>query len=349
MDDWRDESQRLSSLFSKFYDTEDYKNTTDITFKLQDGSTLKAHKLVLSVASEVFHAQFYGPMATTSNEIHIVDIKSDIFRLMVTSIYNSGSIGELLIEDLLSLLYASNYYLLHGNIRWCIYKIVNYLGEITDVTELGKWSLIFSHLTIHENLFSYCRDIILSKLPMILKEDKWNVFEENVQDQLVDDLRCSINGFSLELETDQDHYWRMIDFAKEFMIQSLEDYCFEKVNELLPLCFPVLLSHHINRAAWTIGAEDIFKKGIQIFIDSTTSFRWFIGLVNDDEFDVILAWRSLDKKAVLKILEEIKYIEEDDKQLILNGVRLWTKKNALTKAEEDELLKKASVSEDDND
>ena len=199
MDDWRDESQRLSSLFTKFYETEEFENTSDVTFKLPDGSTLKAHKLVLSVVSEVFHAQFYGPMATSSNEIQVVDVKSDIFRVMVGSIYSSGSIGELPIEDLLSLLYASNYYLLHGNIRFCTYKIVNYLGDITDVTELGKWFLKFSQLTIHENLFSFCRDIILSKLPMILKEDKWNVFEENVQDQLVDDLRCSVNGFSWEL------------------------------------------------------------------------------------------------------------------------------------------------------
>ena len=143
----------------------------------------------------------------------------------------------------------------------------------------------------------------------------------------------------------------MIDFAKELEIQSLEDHCLEKLNELLSLCFPVLLVHHINRATWTVGAEDIFKKGLKIFIDAITSFRWFIELANEEELDVDLnlAWKSLNKKAVLGILEEIKHIEEDDKQLILNGVKLWTSENALTKAEEDELLKKASDSEDDND
>lgn len=345
-EDWRDESQRLSSLFAKYHVMNEFDNTSDIKFKLPDGSTIKAHKLVLGVVSEVFHSMFYGPMADGSNEIEIVDINSDTFREMISSIYNSGAIKDLNIEQLLSLLFASHYYLLHGNIRWCQFKIMSYLGDITDVKELADWCYKMSQISIHECLFSYCRDLILSKLPIILKEDKWNIIEENVQDQLLGDLRCSINGFDWDLETDQDHYWRMIDFAKKFDLKSLEDHCLEQVNELLPRCFPLLLSYHINRAALTKGAEEIFMRGLTVFVESTTTFRWFIQLVNDDELDVLLAWKSLNQKAILGILEQIKDYGEDDKQLILNGVRVWTSNKGLSKAEEEELLKKASDSED---
>ena len=345
--DWRDESQRLSSLFAKFYQTEEFDNTTDVTFKLPDGSKLKAHRLVLSVSSEVFHAQFYGPLADKAQEVEVSQcISSNAFRVMVDSVYKSGSIPDLGIDELLDLLFCSNFYLLHGNIRWCTFKIVNYIGDIEDVPELAMWALKLSQLSIHDSLFSFCRDIILSKLPMILEEDKWMVFDEHVQDQLLEDLRCSIMGFNWEMETDQDHYWRMVDFAKKKDIKSLHDYCMEKLKECLPLCFPVLLSHHINKASLTTGAEEIFNEGIRIFVESTTSFRWFIEVdVYEDELDVMMAWKSLTKEAVMGIVEEMRSLNEDDKSLILNGLKLWTNVHASSKAEEDEILNKASSSE----
>ena len=346
-EDWRDESQRLSSLFSKFSQKEEYDKTSDVTFTLPDGSKLRAHKLVLSVSSEVFYAQFYGPLADKSHDVKISQcISASAFRVMVDSIYRSGEIHpELGIEELLDLLFCSNFYLLHGNIRWCTYKIVNYIGDIQDVPELAMWALKLSQLTIHDNLFSFCRDVILSKLPIILKEDKWMVFDEHVQDQLLDDLRCSVMGFNWDMEIDKDHYWRMVDFSKKNDIKTLQDYCLEKIKECLPRCFPVLLSHHINKASLTSGAEELFNEGIRIFVDSTTSFRWYIVDVYEDEYDVMMAWKSLTKKAVEEILEVMKNLEEDDKTLILNGVKLWTKVHASSKVEEDEILMKDSSSE----
>lgn len=342
-EDWRDESQRLSSLFAKFYEREEYENSTDVTFNLPDGSKLKAHRLVLSVTSEVFHAQFFGPLSDKSQEVEVSQcISSNAFRVMIDSIYRSGSIPDLGIEELLDLLFCSNFYLLHGNIRWCTFKIVSYIGNIENVPDLAMWALKLSQLSIHDTLFSYCRDVILSQLPMILAENKWMVFEEHVQNQLLDDLRCSVMGFNWEMEIDKDHYWRMVDFSKENDIKSLQDYCFEKLKECLPLCFPVLLSHHINKALLTPGAEEIFNEGIKIFVESTTTFRWYIVDVYEDEFDVMMAWKSLTKEAIMRIIEEMRDLEEDYRSLILNGVKLWTSVNASSKVEEDEILKIAS-------
>ena len=45
---------------SKFYDQQTW---TDVVFHLTDGSSVRAHKLILAISSPVFEGMFYGPMA----------------------------------------------------------------------------------------------------------------------------------------------------------------------------------------------------------------------------------------------------------------------------------------------
>jgi hypothetical protein len=59
---------------------------TDCSFKIND-DIIKCHKLILSAASPVFEAMFYGQLAETKS-VKITDIKSDVFENMLNFIYS---------------------------------------------------------------------------------------------------------------------------------------------------------------------------------------------------------------------------------------------------------------------
>lgn len=336
MDDWRSESQRLSSLFSKFYSSKDYEQSTDVVFLLSNGCQVKAHKLVLAVSSEVFHAQFYGVLGQNLNEFKVTEtISSETFITLIESIYNSGIVGDLSIGKVLDLLYASNFYLLHGNIKRCQYLIMDHLAGIENIEELNSWAQNLSHLSIHEKLFSYTRDVILDMLPRILVEEKFEIFDEKVRAALIEDLRNSISGYHWDgYEMDQEHYWRMLDFAQENHIASLENYCVKEIKDLLPKCFPALLSDHIKRASRTSGCRIIFHEAIKIFVQNIITFKWYLDLEGyEDEDDLTATWEGLSKEAVIALLEECKELEDDDRTLIFNGLKLWCNSNNMEAGE----------------
>eukprot|EP00092_Neocalanus_flemingeri_P016982 GFUD01018367.1.p1 GENE.GFUD01018367.1~~GFUD01018367.1.p1 ORF type:complete len:274 (-),score=54.10 GFUD01018367.1:159-980(-) len=67
---------------------------TDVRFLFTDGKNgneLKAHKLLLAVASDVFQRAFYGSMkkeTTEEEDVKIVDASIEVFKTMVEFIYN---------------------------------------------------------------------------------------------------------------------------------------------------------------------------------------------------------------------------------------------------------------------
>jgi len=64
---------------------------SDIKFAV-NGETFHAHKFVLSYASEVFHAMFYGPLADDREEIEIVDCeKPEDFLEFLSIIYKKSA------------------------------------------------------------------------------------------------------------------------------------------------------------------------------------------------------------------------------------------------------------------
>ena len=97
MEDWRNGSQDLKLLMQRFFWSQDFNGSTDVTFQLPDGSELKAHKIILAVSSEVFYSQFFGPLADkTVDTVKVADeIDADSFRVMIESIYNSGNVPDL--------------------------------------------------------------------------------------------------------------------------------------------------------------------------------------------------------------------------------------------------------------
>ena len=81
----------MTDLVAKLHRRPSSDSYTDITFKLPDGGTVAAHRLILAIASPFFEAQFYGLLASDHNgTIEIKDVDSNAFRRLLDFIYNSG-------------------------------------------------------------------------------------------------------------------------------------------------------------------------------------------------------------------------------------------------------------------
>ena len=91
--DWRGGDYKMTDLISRLHSRPDRDAFSDVTFILPDGSQLKAHKFVLAMASPVFEAQFFGPLADSSNNnpVTIKDVDSTGFRWLIDCIYKSST------------------------------------------------------------------------------------------------------------------------------------------------------------------------------------------------------------------------------------------------------------------
>lgn len=114
----------------------------DCIFRI-DNEQIHCHKLILSTASPVFEAMFYGYFQSESI-ISIVDIAANTFKLMIEYIYtdhindtiNSNEISNVdtcdtcaSIETCIELFYCAEKYLLHNLRDKCLWKIHNKLND----------------------------------------------------------------------------------------------------------------------------------------------------------------------------------------------------------------------------
>lgn len=75
--------------------SEEFGIPPDVRFLFQedgsfDAKEVKAHKLILSLASDVFKREFYGSMSDSGDGILIVDVGQEVFLAMVKFIYNKS-------------------------------------------------------------------------------------------------------------------------------------------------------------------------------------------------------------------------------------------------------------------
>eukprot|EP00092_Neocalanus_flemingeri_P087064 GFUD01109802.1.p1 GENE.GFUD01109802.1~~GFUD01109802.1.p1 ORF type:complete len:282 (-),score=72.87 GFUD01109802.1:12-857(-) len=75
--------------------------------------TVTAHKVILSIASDVFETQFYGEIPEADGEIDIIDASYEAFKAMIEFIYNKTHNWELYCLHLLAEVYylGEKYYL----------------------------------------------------------------------------------------------------------------------------------------------------------------------------------------------------------------------------------------------
>ncbi|KAH7691345.1 Btbd6 protein [Aphelenchoides avenae] len=105
-------------------------HTADVTFSVplakdsQEMETLLAHKLILSLASDVFKAMFYGnqPNLANNDAVFVPDTTPGTFRTFLKFIY-TGKL-EVNYEDAFDLLYLADKY-----------RVMDLLGAITSYLE----------------------------------------------------------------------------------------------------------------------------------------------------------------------------------------------------------------------
>ena len=227
-------------------------STTPLTLLSSSQTDLRlrpTNSFSLSISSEVFPSQFFGPLADkTVKTVKVSDsIDSNIFRIMIKSIYYSGFVPDLDISEYLELLEAASFYLLHEVIYECNRKLCEHIQSL-NIEDLVDWSVKVSQLSIHDQLYGSCREAILAKLSSILKEEKWDCFSSEVRKRLLEDLeyyevwkgdlllylqvlkRLSSLGlnsllperivkFNSKLET----YFQSMEHYKEFLVDRFKD------------------------------------------------------------------------------------------------------------------------------
>ena len=253
MDDWRNGSQNLDIMMTRFYGSQAFSDSTDVIFKLPDGSEVKAHKLILSVSSEVFHSQFFGPLADRTVEtVEVTDsVDSEAFRIMIESVYKSGDVPpDLEISEYLDLLKAANFYILHDIIGECNWRLCRYVKSL-EIQELIDWTHMTSHLSIHDQVYKSCRETILKKLSSIIKEDKWYCISTKVQNELLEDLE-NIDVWKGDLLL----YLRVLKRLSSLELNSLLPDRILKFNSNLEMYFESTEHYQefiVDRSKWAIS------------------------------------------------------------------------------------------------
>merc|ERR1740128_951986 len=82
------------------------------------------------------------------------------------------------------------------------------------------------------------------------------------------------DGVEWDCQKDREHYWRLLEFSKLHQFDNLTDHCYLKLYSVMLHSYPRKLAFHINRASATPGAEELFKLGIHVFVNTTVSWRW---------------------------------------------------------------------------
>ncbi|XP_061397832.1 uncharacterized protein LOC133333531 [Musca vetustissima] len=131
----------------------------DCVFLCAGHEEIRCHKLILATASPVFEAMFFGPISEKQNCIDILDMSSDIFRLMISYIYTGRvNLHHLTLEEAIELYYGAEKYLLGDLKLECLEAIQMKLrfSNILAALELSICLDLNSLLSICFNFFVRC-------------------------------------------------------------------------------------------------------------------------------------------------------------------------------------------------
>ena len=194
MGDWREGSSCMTHLVAKLHRRPSSDSYTDITFKLPDGGTVAAHRLILAIASPFFEAQFYGLLASDHDgTIEIKDVDSSAFRRLLDFIYNSGPLDwDMDSIEYWNLLHAAHMYLVPGLIEHCNDKLSEFMTSLDDNDELIAHVNRSSQLSIYEDISKAGTLAIKERLKDIICRDSWTTLQENVVLELVSDINLRV-------------------------------------------------------------------------------------------------------------------------------------------------------------
>lgn len=200
---------------------------TDCSFRI-DNVIINSHKIILSTASPVFEAMFFGPLAETCC-IEISDISYEAFQLMLEYIYTDevDMSAIVQIEDLMELYYCAKKYLLtvlqltceklirttlrHENILQAIdMAVAMNIPELLEITLsfFSKYCLIgryFSNIILKNDfhISKECLNYILASgikqqnINLICLIKKWCRTEAQLLALKPDEVRLTLNGIQI--------------------------------------------------------------------------------------------------------------------------------------------------------
>ena len=209
MSDWRTPASgdreiplNLATLFARLHLSSEDKHH-DVTFKLPDGGEVGGHKIVLAVASPVFEAQFYGPMAADNTDVVAVrDVEPGAFRMLLDCIYNSGipDAWDRTCEEYWDLLYAAHMYLLPKLMKDCEAKLGEYIESLsvslnTNFRKVIEYCRRAHELSLSETLARKSLSIIKTELPMFFLNDpeSLNMLDVEIMKELIQNQNVSID------------------------------------------------------------------------------------------------------------------------------------------------------------
>ena len=204
--DWRADSSGLDELISRLQATGCY---SDISLVLPDQSAVPAHKLILSLASQYFEAQFHGPLASHNNEtLEITGVDSTAFRRLLDFIYNPlESLKWKMLSSMewWDLIHAAYKYIVSGLVEHCADQIESlirrYMTRSARISErmLGDRELIDHVNKAYQFSNHNCEKIakvglkaIKDKLPYIITSEDFNFIQESVIMDLLEDNNLKV-------------------------------------------------------------------------------------------------------------------------------------------------------------
>ena len=177
--DWRERGVDLADLIKKLHHgpPEVRDAFTDVTFILDDNSEIRAHKLILALASPMFEAKFYGPLADKNQDtFEVTEVEAGTFRNMLNFVYSSGDIEnyDMDISDksemYWSLLEAANFFLLEGLIDHCHNELKKVIHCINNPESQIEFLNKASSLSIFNHLMEIGMEDFITKLPQFILE-----------------------------------------------------------------------------------------------------------------------------------------------------------------------------------
>lgn len=147
----------------------------DIWFAFSDVTTkLPAHKLLLSMRSEVFEAMFYGPLAESSDTIMVEDIDISTMKMVLRYMYSDDI--ELDVNNVSCCLYAAKKYALYDMANKCA-KFLETEIDVDTACSIYEQATLFDEV----QLATKCIDFITeNSKEVLISEDFHTLAFESV-------------------------------------------------------------------------------------------------------------------------------------------------------------------------
>ncbi|XP_055355142.1 BTB/POZ domain-containing protein 6-like [Paramacrobiotus metropolitanus] len=142
-----------------------------------------AHKLILSMGSDVFYAMFYGDLAAIGDRpVDIPEIVPDAFANMLKFLY-TRSLGELTPENVLETIYCADKYNLPFLLELCLQFVNTQLKPANCLIFLEKAK--HSLLDCAAGLVERCLALIDTHSQDVLKSERFSSIEQDTLEMIV--------------------------------------------------------------------------------------------------------------------------------------------------------------------